>query len=74
MFNVNRFGFKFTDKVANPDSIVLFRKFRKESAKMESGVGIDAEAMDAVFNEACMLFYYYYFLPYFRRITVLVCS
>lgn len=47
MFNTARFSHKFTEDVANPNEMILFKKERKEKKKNETG--IDKEAMDAVF-------------------------
>lgn len=47
MFNTTRFGHKFTDEVANPNEMILFKKQRKEIKKNDTG--IDKDAMDAVF-------------------------
>ena len=50
MFNISRFGHKFAEEVANPNDIILFKKFRKETKREDLG-GIDQEAMDAVFDQ-----------------------
>lgn len=47
MFNTTRFGHKFTDDVANPNEMILFKKQRKEIKKNDTS--IDKEAMNAVF-------------------------
>ncbi|XP_045604272.1 LOW QUALITY PROTEIN: double-strand break repair protein MRE11 [Procambarus clarkii] len=49
MFNVCRFGHKFEDTVANSSDMILFRRMKKEAKKGE--MGVDKDAMDAVFNE-----------------------
>ncbi|KAG7162191.1 double-strand break repair protein MRE11-like [Homarus americanus] len=48
MFNACRFGHRFKDDVANSTDMILFRK--KKLEKKEE-IGIDKDAMDAVFNE-----------------------
>nr|XP_053643704.1 double-strand break repair protein MRE11-like [Cherax quadricarinatus] len=49
MFNACRFGHRFENEVANPSEMILFRKFKQE--KKPADIGIDGDAMDAVFAE-----------------------
>ncbi|GFG28649.1 hypothetical protein Cfor_05677 [Coptotermes formosanus] len=49
MFNAVRFGLQYTDKVANPSDIVLFRK-QRITGKMTTGGNFDKEALEALFN------------------------
>lgn len=60
MFNAVRFGLQYTDKVANPSDIVLFRK-QRITGKMTTGGNFDKEALEALFNmEGVSLFSTHY--------------
>uniref|UniRef100_A0A2Z5U614 Double-strand break repair protein n=1 Tax=Reticulitermes speratus TaxID=60591 RepID=A0A2Z5U614_9NEOP len=49
MFNAVRFGLQYTDRVANPSDIVLFRK-QRVTGKVTTEGNIDKEALEALFN------------------------
>jgi hypothetical protein len=49
MFNAVRFGLQYTDRVANPSDIVLFRK-QRVTGKVTTEGNIDKEALEALCN------------------------
>jgi len=60
MFNAVRFGLQYTDRVANPSDIVLFRK-QRITGKAKTEGNFDKEALEALFNvEGVSLFSTHY--------------
>jgi hypothetical protein len=49
MFNAVRFGLQYTDRVANPSDIVLFRK-QRIAGKVKTDGKFDKETLEALFN------------------------
>jgi len=60
MFNAVRFGLQYTDRVANPSDIVLFRK-QRITGKTKTDGNFDKEILETLFNvEGVSLFSTHY--------------
>jgi hypothetical protein len=60
MFNAVRFGLQYTDRVANPSDIVLFRK-QRISSKVKTESNFDKDTLEALINmEGVSLFSAHY--------------
>jgi hypothetical protein len=49
MFNAVRFGLQYTNRVANPSDVVLFRKQRMTD-KVKTESKFDKDTLEALFN------------------------
>ena len=60
MFNAVRFGLQYTDRVANPSDIVLFRK-QRISSKVKTESNFDKDTLEALISmEGVSLFSAHY--------------